>query len=747
MRLLENLLNESSHEIIHRVSRNILKWSLPVTSTESIGEDLMKYTSIIRFLMVVCPVILMSLVISHAVFTGMNYQGVVENRDGPFTGTGQFMFAFVDDSGRYLWSNDNVFPPTTILDIEVVDGLYEVVLGYDLGMRPITHSVFDPPEVYLRIWFDDGLSGMEQFSPDKLISSVGYAFKSEEAAVALTADDADTVDGNHYSSNWPTTLSTVKTAVSNDFHNIGGIDDDVPDSDAEVPDHISISNTGLYAPAGGPNVGIGTTTPAGKLTVAGSILRSGSSLLGTNTDHFINLGVSSTAGTDGQADNYITIGGGGNNTATGTNGTISGGYGNYAAGGRATVGGGYDNAADGYQATISGGGSNTATGGSITIAGGINNTATQPMAVISGGSQNNADATGAVIAGGYDHAISGMYSNISGGYQSAITGEYTSISGGFSNSAVGDYAFIAGGRDNENGGDYSWVGGRNMRLSTAADRTFLWGYSDTMLSVSEPDTFVVYSGNMGVGTTSPSEKLEVTGTVYSSTGGFKFPDATVQTTAAASSETRTPIATIPYTISTSGSYYLTQNLEHTGSDIGIYIDANFVTLDLNGFTISGDQTTSSDGVYVNYKSCVTVKNGIIFNFDYGIYFFGTSSSVGYLAENVQVINCAGAGIWLNGSGNEIRKCNISLCQGNGITDNGYGSMFRGNTIIDNDGNGIISANYASFIDNLITYNDLAGIEPTGNSFFDGNLVYSNGGSTYPNIGTCTSCTYGVNHAP
>ncbi|MCA9752160.1 MAG: hypothetical protein KC591_08220, partial [Gemmatimonadetes bacterium] len=41
-------------------------------------------------------------------------------------------------------------------------------------------------------------------------------------------------------------------------------------------------------------------------------------------------------------------------------------------------------------------------------------------------------------------------------------------------------------------------------------------------------------GLMGVGTTNPTEKLEVAGTIYSSTGGFKFPDGTTQTTAATS---------------------------------------------------------------------------------------------------------------------------------------------------------------------------------------------------------------------
>jgi len=39
------------------------------------------------------------------------------------------------------------------------------------------------------------------------------------------------------------------------------------------------------------------------------------------------------------------------------------------------------------------------------------------------------------------------------------------------------------------------------------------------------------SGNVGIGTTSPNSKLSVTGIIESTSGGFKFPDGTTQTTA------------------------------------------------------------------------------------------------------------------------------------------------------------------------------------------------------------------------
>src|ERR1039458_5339386 len=49
-------------------------------------------------------------------------------------------------------------------------------------------------------------------------------------------------------------------------------------------------------------------------------------------------------------------------------------------------------------------------------------------------------------------------------------------------------------------------------------------------------------------------------------------------------EPRTPITSVPYTISIPGSYYLTTNITATTSN-SIVINTNGVTLDLSGFTI------------------------------------------------------------------------------------------------------------------------------------------------------------------
>ncbi|MDD5552629.1 MAG: hypothetical protein PHE18_02025 [Candidatus Omnitrophica bacterium] len=63
-------------------------------------------------------------------------------------------------------------------------------------------------------------------------------------------------------------------------------DDDQPDSDAEVPDNISINNGNLYSLSGTGNVGIGTSSTSGKLHVNGNIIANTGELTG-DSNHFV----------------------------------------------------------------------------------------------------------------------------------------------------------------------------------------------------------------------------------------------------------------------------------------------------------------------------------------------------------------------------------------------------------------------------------------------------------------------------
>jgi hypothetical protein len=103
------------------------------------------------------------------------------------------------------------------------------------------------------------------------------------------------------------------------------------------------------------------------------------------------------------------------------------------------------------------------------------------------------------------------------------------------------------------GGNVGIGGGTN-----AAIRTLIWGVdtsgSNFALRAADSgggslfdirnDGQIYLKGNVGIGTTAPGQKLTVTGTVESTSGGFKFPDASTQTTAGITSETDPQVSAV-----------------------------------------------------------------------------------------------------------------------------------------------------------------------------------------------------------
>lgn len=81
-------------------------------------------------------------------------------------------------------------------------------------------------------------------------------------------------------------------------------------------------------------------------------------------------------------------------------------------------------------------------------------------------------------------------------------------------------------------------------------------------------------------------------------------------------EPRTPISSLPYTISQSGSYYFTGNLQFTAnSGDAITITASNVTIDLMGFTLSSSAAVTGVGISVLDTGitirCISIRNGAI----------------------------------------------------------------------------------------------------------------------------------------
>lgn len=146
-------------------------------------------------------------------------------------------------------------------------------------------------------------------------------------------------------------------------------------------------------------------------------------------------------------------------------------------------------------------------------------------------------------------------------------------------------------------------------------------------------------------------------------------------------EARTPISTVPFTISTSGSYYLTSNIAvSTGN--AITIAADDVTLDLNGFTISSSASPASGTAVLlsSTRKNVTVKNGHIRGtttfsgtFTTGGFLDGiinsSSSSLNLRVSDVSVLGLGDDGIdfaLTSVPSMVIERCTVSICGGTGI---------------------------------------------------------------------------------
>ena len=138
----------------------------------------------------------------------------------------------------------------------------------------------------------------------------------------------------------------------------------------------------------------------------------------------------------------------------------------------------------------------------------------------------------------------------------------------------------------------------------------------------------------------------------------------------------TAITTLPFDIAQPGVYCLTGNLSSNwkrGS--AIRIRASDVTIDLNGFTLSGlraGSATKAVGIYANKRSNCTIRNGTIRGFYQGVLLFDANPYItarGHLVEDLLVEKSTFNGIQVNGAYNIVRN--------NRVADTGHSTFSSG----------------------------------------------------------------------
>jgi hypothetical protein len=169
------------------------------------------------------------------------------------------------------------------------------------------------------------------------------------------------------------------------------------------------------------------------------------------------------------------------------------------------------------------------------IAGGVENVIDGDLSweggTIGGGSYNRVTAQWSTIAGGHYNEANGPRSTVAGGAANRANGAHSFIGGGQNNRANGDYSTVPGGYSNWADSAYAFAAGYNAMAYHAG--SFVWAdYQAGQWPTTDTNQFLIRaSGGVGINTNSPSQALTVAGTIYSTSGGFKFPDGSVQTSA------------------------------------------------------------------------------------------------------------------------------------------------------------------------------------------------------------------------
>ena len=392
----------------------------------------------------------------------INYQGMLTDNSGnPLNGTYSITFKIynAESDGTKKWEE-------TQSTVSVSNGLFNVILG---SVTPIN---LDFSEDY---WLDITV-GAEHMPTRLKFTSVGYAYRARWADTASYASTGPWGVNNAWTFRITDTAdTTLRTGGAWGIARYGNVLHGNADST-----HV--------------NLGVACTT-------------------GTSGQNYkyCTLGGGYRNKASGAS---ATIAGGSNNVASGSYATVGGGWSNTASDWNTTVGGGEDNTASNWYATVGGGFRNTASGDRTTVGGGGDNTASDWYATIGGGTVNAASGYAATVGGGFENTASGWYATVGGGRRNYASGGRATVVGGYYDTASGGHATVAGGRENTASGDYSFAAGRRAKANHLG--TFVWADSSVdadFASTGNNQFLIRAAGGVGIGTTSPGKTLTVNGSI------------------------------------------------------------------------------------------------------------------------------------------------------------------------------------------------------------------------------------------
>jgi hypothetical protein len=169
---------------------------------------------------------------------------------------------------------------------------------------------------------------------------------------------------------------------------------------------------------------------------------------------------------------------------------------------------------------------------------------------------------------------------------------------------------------------------------------------------------------------------------------------------------------------------LTQDLVCTGD--GIVVGAAGITIDLKGFVLRGNRSADNNGIEVNGFDRVTIKNGVVRNFYYGVLAVGGADTL--TVQNVLASGNVYEGIAINGDSASLKSSTSAANGSQGISVNGDGTTSKSTSAWGNHFAGIgASGNFVLIQSSTASGNGYVGIAVQGDAaMLKGNRAEANG---------------------